>query len=221
MLRTPQLAICTCSWIFVYFSVISRLDTSLCESIRPGTIWCARMRHDHDWSISGDTLCHDLVFRSDLIRYVPIAVHDWIQFWQNYHDRGHHWGKIYFVQIRSDTFLYDPSRTCALCFDWIRLWARCFSRSGSRVITIWATIRPRRVYIQPDWTWTSLFLELLQSKHYNPLQSTIIDDGRSWALRQRDSYCILTLSPERKKTSSSQASHRSTTPNWLIDCVGV
>ena len=51
---------------------------------------------------------------------------------------------------RSDTCRYVPrrsSRTDALHYDSIWLWSRCFSRSWSRVITIWATTGPRRVYI--------------------------------------------------------------------------
>jgi hypothetical protein len=57
---------------------------------------------------------------------------------------------------RADTSGYLPirsSRTDAFCCDRIRFWPRWVSR----VMTIRATIGPRRIYIQPDWLCTSLF----------------------------------------------------------------
>ena len=52
-------------WPFVagrgIFSEISGLDT----------ICCARMRSNHDLSISGVTISHGLISRSDTITYVP------------------------------------------------------------------------------------------------------------------------------------------------------
>ena len=38
--------------------------------MRSDTIHCAWERHDHDWQISGDTVCHDLFSRLDTITYV-------------------------------------------------------------------------------------------------------------------------------------------------------
>ena len=38
--------------------------------IRSKMICCVRMQYDHNWSISGDTICQDLFFRSDTITYV-------------------------------------------------------------------------------------------------------------------------------------------------------
>ena len=134
-LRTPQLAIR--SWSR-NFSNISGLNTRWCESIRSYTICCALMGYGHDWSISGDMSCHDLISRSDTITYVPIGL-SWSRPWLglDHHDLGRS-ATCRYVTIRS-------SRTDALCCDWIRLWTRCLSRSRSRVITIWATIGPRRV----------------------------------------------------------------------------
>ena len=138
--------------IFVSFSEMSRLDTSWCESIRSGTIWCAWMRYSHDWSISGDTICHDLVSRSDTIRYVPIGLSRLSPRLGPDLTRSSRSGSpIWDDLVRADTFGYVPirsSRTDALCCDRIRLWSRCLSRLGSRVITISATIGPRRVYLQ-------------------------------------------------------------------------
>ena len=65
---------------------------------------------------------------------------------------------------RSDTCRYVPirsSRTDAFCYDCIRVWSRCFSRSWSRVITIWATT-PKGIYAAGltmgfivSWTYTA------------------------------------------------------------------
>ena len=65
-------------WPFVagrgIFSEISGLDTRWCESIRSDTICCARMRSNHDLSISGVTISHGLISRLDTITYVPIGL---------------------------------------------------------------------------------------------------------------------------------------------------
>ena len=46
------------------------LNTKRRGSVRSDTICCAWMWYDNDWSISGDTICHDLISRSDTITYV-------------------------------------------------------------------------------------------------------------------------------------------------------
>ena len=109
----------------------------------------------------------------------------------------------------SDTCRYVPirsSRTDALRYDSIRLWSRCFSRSWSRLITIWATTGPRRVYIcsRTDHR-LHCFLNFYSINTYpQPLMMAGVRMMTTWYLQY---YCIVTLSPERKKTSSRQTSY--------------
>ncbi len=182
-----------------------------CESIRSDTICCAWMRYGHDWSISGDTICHDLVSRSNTITYVPIGLSRssprlGLDLTRSSRSGSPIWDDL----VRADTFGYVPirsTRTDALCCDRIRLWSRCPSRSRSRGITIWATIGPRRVYIQPDWPWTSLFLELLHRVNTTTDNHWWWQELRMMTTWHLQYYCMLTLSPERKKTSSSHTSY--------------
>ena len=134
------------------------------EVMRVDTFWYDLLRSDAICSRFVNFRCHDLS-RSDLpFRYDHIRSDRIVSIESTIGSRSDTIITIGFPELgRSGTCRYVPirsSRTDALRYDRIRLWSRCLSRSWSRVITIWATTGPRRVYIQPDWPWTSLFLEV-------------------------------------------------------------
>ena len=185
-LRMPRLAIRSWSWNFLWNFRFRY------EVMRVDTFWYNLLRWDAIQSRFVNFRCHDqsrsdLPFRYDYIRSDRIVAIE-----STIGSGSDTIITIGFPELgRSDTCRYVPirsSRTDALCYDCIRFWSRCFSRSWSRVITIWATTGPRWVYMQPDWPWASLFLELIQHKH---LPSTI-DDGRSCWWWQRG-ICNITV----------------------------
>ena len=117
-LRTPRLAIRSWSW---NFSEISGLDTRWCESIRSDTICCARMRSGHDLSISGVTICHGLISRSDTITYVPIDLFRSsprlsLDLTRSPRSGSPNWDDL----VRADTFRYvhhEPMRSVRIEYD--------------------------------------------------------------------------------------------------------
>ena len=117
-LRTPRLAIRSWSW---NFSEISGLDTRWCESIRSDTICCARMRSGHDLSISGVTICHGLISRSDTITYVPIGLFRssprlGLDLTRSSRSGSPNWDDL----VRADTFRYvhhEPMRSVTIGYD--------------------------------------------------------------------------------------------------------
>ena len=152
-LRTPRLAIRSWSWNFLWNSRFGY------EVMRVDMFWYDLLR-----SYAIHTICQFQVSRS-------------VKVWSPVHIRSHTFpSRIVAIEStsgsrsdtiitigfpesgRSDTCKYVPicsSRTDVIRYYSIRLWSRSFSRSWSRVIKIWATTGPRRVYIQLDWLWTS------------------------------------------------------------------
>ena len=181
-------------WPFIagrgIFSEISGLDTRWCESIRSDTICCARMQSNHDLSVSGVTISHGLISRSDRITYVPIGLL-WsslqlgLDLTRSSRSGSPNWDDL----IHADMFRYvyqEPMNSVTIAYDCVldvfhdhdRRWSRFELRLDP----------DGYIYMEPDWPWTSLFLELLQHKH---LPSTI-DDGRSCGWWQRG-ICSITV----------------------------
>ena len=112
-------------WPFVagrgIFSEISGLDTRWCESIRSDTICCARMRANHDLSISGVTISHGLISRSDTITYVPIrllrsSLRLGLNLTRSSRSGSPNWDDL----IRADTFRdvhHEPMRSITIAYD--------------------------------------------------------------------------------------------------------
>ena len=79
------------SWSWDFFE-ISDLNTKCWDSIFLNIICCAQILYDDDWSISGDTIFHDLVTLSDRSRYYhmikshdcPDPVHDGVSILSNH-----------------------------------------------------------------------------------------------------------------------------------------
>ena len=142
-LRTPRLAIRSWSW---NFSDISGLDTMWWESIRSDTICCAQMRPVHDLSISGVTICHGMIFRSDTITYVPIGLvrlspRLGLDLTRSSRSGSPNWDDL----VRADTFRYvyqEPMRSITIGYDCGRDVFHDHDRRCSRLSYDWT----RQVY---------------------------------------------------------------------------
>ena len=89
--------------------------------MRSDTICCAGMQSNHDLSISGVTISHDLISRSDTITYVPIgllrsSLQLGLDLTRSSRLGSPNWDDL----IRADTFRYvhhEPMRSVTIAYD--------------------------------------------------------------------------------------------------------
>ena len=148
------------NWPLDFFEILG-LDKKWCGLIYSDTICWAWMRHDHVWSISGATICHDLSSRSDMITYV------WIGLSQSSHQCGANliWSSWSGFAIWDDMERAYPFR--CLHLEPIRSVVTGYSYSpdvfhhhyqGYSQFEI--RMDTKGIYIQPDWLSTQ---DILQS----------------------------------------------------------